>query len=195
MALNYSDVKVWDPLVRIFHWSLVGCFTLAYLSGDELETLHIWLGYTIAGLLVFRVVWGLIGTRYARFSSFVFSPAEIMAYLKSLLRAKPRHYLGHNPAGGAMVVVLLLTLCCLVGSGLALQATEGEGLLAATFWASLNKHNVEEFHELAANLTLALVFVHVVGVLVSSLLHRENLVKAMWTGYKKEPCEADTTHE
>ena len=130
------------------------------------------LGYTMLGLIGFRLVWGLIGTRYARFSSFLFGPSKVVAYLKSLLTGSPQHYVGHNPAGSWAIYGLLLL-----------------GLLSgATGYAVYNQTGgewLEELHEAAANTMLALVVVHVAGVLVSSLLHRENLVRAMIYGYKK----------
>ncbi|MFC6671920.1 cytochrome b/b6 domain-containing protein [Marinobacterium aestuariivivens] len=122
-----GGVPVWDPLVRIFHWSLVGFFMLAWLTEDELQGLHQWSGYAVAGLVGFRVIWGLIGTRHARFSDFVRGPREIRAYLKTLLTRHPRHYLGHNPAGGAMVVLMLVGLSALTLTGMMLAAADGSG--------------------------------------------------------------------
>jgi len=183
---SQDTVKVWDPLVRIFHWSLVIAFTLAYASGDEWEDLHVLAGYTVGGLVVFRLLWGLVGSRHARFSDFVRGPAAIKAYLKRLLRHDVPRYLGHNPAGGAMIVLLLISLTGTVLGGLALYAVEdGAGLLAGLvpvggMWEEV----FEGLHEFFANFTLLLVFVHVAGVAVSSLLHRENLVRAMLTGRK-----------
>ncbi|MBR9883782.1 MAG: DUF4405 domain-containing protein [Oceanospirillales bacterium] len=179
-----KTVKVWDPLVRIFHWSLVGFFTLAWITADEVQVLHEWSGYAIAALVGFRLVWGLIGTRHARFASFVHGPERVKDYLKRLFSGRPRHYVGHNPAGGWMVLALLLGLSMLTLSGMALVATEGDGPLAATWVAGLSEHLVKEVHEFFANLLLAMVGVHLAGVLVSSLLHRENLVRAMITGRK-----------
>ncbi|HFD81186.1 MAG TPA: cytochrome B [Gammaproteobacteria bacterium] len=199
-----EEVKVWDPLVRIFHWSLVVTFTVAYLSGEEFEQLHIYSGYVIAGLLVFRLLWGFIGTRHARFSDFIYSRQEIVDYLRSLLSAKPRHYLGHNPAGGVMVILLLLSLAFTVGTGLVLdtEPAGGEAVASARHepvaggwlaWAGDHDDDekegredgmLEEVHEFFANLSLLLVFIHVAGVVVSGWIHRENLVRAMITGRK-----------
>lgn len=125
-------VVVWDVPVRIFHWSLVLFFAIAYLSGDESEQWHAYSGYVVTGLLVFRVIWGFIGTKYARFSSFVFSPQVIKQYLGSMLDEHPKRYLGHNPAGGAMVVTLLLTLTLCCWTGLVAYGKEGKGTLAQT---------------------------------------------------------------
>lgn len=177
-------VKVWDPLIRIFHWSLVGFFALAWLTAEEVQSLHEWSGYAVAALVGFRLVWGVIGTRHARFTDFIYRPSTIEAYLKGLFTGRARHYVGHNPAGGLMVIALLIGLAMLTFTGMALVAIDGEGPLAATWIAGLSEHLVEEVHEFFANLMLLMVGVHVAGVLVSSLLHRENLVRAMISGRK-----------
>ncbi len=183
-----NEVKVWDPLVRVFHWSLVTAFIVAYVTEDDYLGLHTQAGYTIIGLVLFRLLWGLLGTRHARFSDFVRGPQTVTTYLKSLLTRHPTHYLGHNPAGGWMVIALLVTLLLTTLSGL---LTYGIGESAAGPFAALGgnpggfwSEAMEEIHEVLANLTLLLVFVHVGGVIVSSLLHRENLVRAMLTGRK-----------
>ena len=122
-----NEIRVWDPLVRVFHWSLVLSFTIAYLTGEEESGLHIDAGYVVLGLILFRLVWGFIGTRYARFSDFVYSPKAVLGYLKSLTTNTPRHYTGHNPAGGWMVIAMLLCLAIVSVSGLKVYAIE-EGL-------------------------------------------------------------------
>ncbi|MCW5687651.1 MAG: cytochrome b/b6 domain-containing protein [Pseudolabrys sp.] len=169
-----ATVKVWDPLVRVFHWSLATLFVVAYATGDDIEKVHIAAGYTIAGLVAFRVIWGLVGPKHARFTNFVRSPRETLAYLRdvSLLRA-PR-FIGHNPAGGAMIVALLVMIAgsCITGY---LMTTDA-------WWGS---KALEEVHEAFANLTVGLVIFHVLGVLIASFEHRENLVKAMFTGRKR----------
>lgn len=182
------EVKVWDPLVRVFHWSLVTAFIVAFITEDHFLGLHVQAGYTIIGLVLFRLLWGLIGTRHARFSDFVHGPQTVMAYLKSLLTRHPAHYVGHNPAGGWMVLALLVallltTLTGLLAYGIGETAAGPFAALAGNpggFWSEA----MEEVHEFLAHFTLLLVFVHVAGVAVSSLLHRENLVRAMLTGRK-----------
>ncbi len=187
MSTHEHEVKVWDPLVRVFHWSLVLAFTLAYVSGEHLEWLHLGAGYTVMALVLVRVLWGFIGTRYARFSDFVRPWSEVRAYLKALSMLRPPHYLGHNPAGGAMVVALLGGLLLTTLSGMAAYGVEsGQGPLASLhglghFWEEV----FEEGHELLVHLTLALVVVHVAGVLVGSFAHAENLPRAMVTGWKR----------
>ncbi|HEY0721260.1 MAG TPA: cytochrome b/b6 domain-containing protein [Gammaproteobacteria bacterium] len=190
MAAN-DTIKVWDPLVRLFHWSLVVSFFITYLSGDEWESLHVTAGYVVAGLVAFRVVWGVVGTRHARFSDFVFSPATVLAYLKALAAGRAKRYLGHNPAGGWMVVALLLSLGLTALTGM---LAHGTFTVAFNLISPAMAHDdeegdegdelFEELHEFFANFTLLLVAVHVAGVLISSVLHRENLVRAMITGRK-----------
>ncbi len=180
-----NSVKVWDPLIRIFHWSLVGFILVAFLTEDDWLYLHSFAGYSIAGLLIFRILWGLIGTQHARFSSFVTGPETVIDYLKSLLRGKPKHYLGHNPAGGVMILLMLAFLLLSVLTGVLTLATEGLGPLANTFAAGLPGHFLEEVHEALANLMLVLIFVHVAGVIVSSVAHHENLIRAMFNARKR----------
>lgn len=179
--------RIWDPVVRIGHWTLVFAFITAYITEGE-APVHMWAGYLLAAVVLFRLLWGFIGTRHARFSDFLYSPARIFAYLKSLLGRRPEHYRGHNPAGGVMILLLLLSLALTAGSGMALYAVdEHAGPLAGLMTASESAEEFwEELHELFGNLTLVLVIVHVAGALVSSYLHRENLVKAMVTGRKME---------
>lgn len=184
------QIRVWDPLVRIFHWSLVLFFIIAFITEDDWLSLHNVAGYVITGLLIFRIFWGLIGTRYARFSSFVTAPSQVRDYLRSMLAGRPKHYLGHNPAGGLMIIVMLVVLLLTAFSGMATLAPEGSGPLANTFFSSWSEDWLEEIHETLANLSLLLVIVHVAGVIVGSLVHRENLVKAMING-RKSPQSGD----
>jgi cytochrome b len=178
---------VWDPFIRLFHWSLVVAFVLAYVTEDDLMTLHTWAGYSVLGLVTTRVLWGLIGSRHARFSDFIYSPATTLQFLKDTLRQKGKRYLGHNPAGGAMVIMLLLSLLVTSLTGVVLYgAEEGGGPLAG--WAGQFGHDwaeaFEEVHEFFANFTVLLVFLHVAGVLIESFIHRENLVSSMFNGKK-----------
>lgn len=199
-----NSIKVWDPLVRIFHWSLVALFTIAYFTAEESESAHAIVGYAISGLLIFRITWGFLGTEHARFSDFIYSPREIAGYLKGLFRGNPRHYLGHNPAGGLMVLILLIALTATCVSGLKAYGAEGHGplaghLLASTAYADGGDDDEshanggedkegeefwEEVHEVFVNITLFLIAIHIMGVVASSYLHKENLIKAMITGRK-----------
>ena len=185
--MEQTDVRVWDPFVRIFHWSLVLSFTVAWLSGEEVETLHAWAGYAVFGLVLLRLVWGFIGTRHARFNDFVFPPATVKAFVGDTLQLRARRYLGHNPAGGAMIILMLLCLVLASLTGFAVYGIEeGAGPLAMLAGSSGALEEVfEETHELFANLVLLLVVIHVAGVAVESLIHKDNLVKAMFTGRKQ----------
>lgn len=169
-----ATVKVWDPFVRIFHWSLASLFVLAYASGDEIELVHVAAGYTLAGLLAARIIWGLIGPRHARFSSFVRPPREVLAYLREVVMLRAPRYIGHNPAGAAMIVTLLA----------ALAGTCATGYMMTTdaYWGS---KLIEHVHEFLANLTVGLIVAHVLGVLIASFEHRENLVASMISGRKR----------
>ncbi len=201
-------IRVWDPIVRIGHWVLVAGFFTAYFTEDDLLTVHVWAGYTVAGVVAFRLVWGLVGTRHARFTDFVRSPLTVFRYLREVGAGKARRYVGHNPAGAAMIVALLLSLTITTGSGMTLYAyahhagplapllvekpAASSGLAASAVIAKERRaelrhwrHQVREVHEFFANLTLFLVIMHVAGVALSSLAHRENLVRAMVTGRKR----------
>lgn len=179
-----NKVLVWDILVRVFHWSLVLFFAIAYLTEDDWIKIHSYAGYTIFFLLVFRLLWGVIGTKYARFSDFLATPKEAIKYLSEELKGDAKHYLGHNPAGAVMIVALIVSIFFTVISGVIIFAIEGHGPLALAFFTSWSGELLEEVHELAANFTLLLIFLHVGGVIFSSFLQEENLVKAMVTGRK-----------
>jgi cytochrome b len=184
---DFREIKVWDPVVRIFHWLLVAAVAVAWLSEDDWMVVHSFAGYLIMGLLLLRVIWGLVGPRYARFSDFVRPPREVWAYLKEIALFKAPRNLGHNPAGGAMIVALLISLALTVVTGLGAYGAEGGGPAAG--WlvgvGEFGKEALEEVHEFFANFTLVLVAIHLGGVLLESLLHSENLVRAMITGKKR----------
>lgn len=167
-------IKVWDPLVRIFHWSLVALFTFSFFTGDEWKSAHVWSGYAIGTLLAIRIVWGLIGTRHARFASFLYSPATILVFIKDSLTFKAKRYVGHNPAGGVMVLLLILMISGIV--------TTGYMMTTDAYWGI---EWVEETHETLVYATLGLIVLHVAGVVFASLEHRENLARAMVTGWKR----------
>lgn len=173
-AQEAGPVKVWDPLVRIFHWSLVLAFFGAYALGEDGGTLHQALGYTVLGLIAVRLVWGVVGTPHARFAEFVPAPGRLMAYAKDVVARREARHLGHNPAGAVMIIALLLALTGIGVTGW-LQTTDA-------FWGS---EALEDLHEGLVNATLALIGLHVAGVIFSSLRHRENLVRAMFTGRKR----------
>ncbi|RCK52232.1 cytochrome B561 [Thalassospira profundimaris] len=175
-----ATVKVWDPLVRIFHWSLVTSFAVAWFSADEIKNLHEIAGYCAAGLIGFRLIWGFVGPYYARFGQFVHGPDKTLQYLRDIPSGKAERYLGHNPAGGAMILALL--------GCMALLATTGYMQTTDAFWGVAW---VQETHEILANTLLALVIAHVAGVVMASYHHRENLVRAMITGKKRFGTSSD----
>lgn len=184
-AVSTETIKVWDPLVRVFHWSLVLSFFVAFITEDDWLSLHVQAGYTVALLIAFRLLWGVMGSRYARFSQFVKSPASVLSYLRQLLRFDVPHYLGHNPAAAAMILSLIISLVMVSVTGMAIIGAEGQGPLAGSFLAGMNAKWMEEVHEFFANFTLLLVVLHVLGVVVSSFVEGENLPRAMINGYKK----------
>ncbi|HEY8097526.1 MAG TPA: cytochrome b/b6 domain-containing protein, partial [Methylobacter sp.] len=209
MTNDKKTLRVWDPLIRIGHWTLVIAFFTAYFTEDDFMTLHVWAGYVVGAYLLTRILWGFVGGKYARFSNFVYSPVKIIGYLKNLITCKPQHYIGHNPAGGAMVVALLLSLAATTLTGLKLYAVEdnkgpfaisakqAQTQIQSTSLISVAKkednkdegdeseliddeHEIdkqgeeywEELHEIFANLTLLLVFLHIFGVVVSSYIDK-----------------------
>jgi cytochrome b len=207
-----TRVVVWDPVVRYGHWLLVASFAVAYLTAEEegggSELLHVWAGYVVGVTVGLRVLWGFIGPQAARFRDFLYGPVAAVRYFFDLLRGRARRYLGHSPAGGAMVVLLLLFLAGTVGTGLVAYGERGKGPLAdtgtplvAAAYADEEKGGsqrdlemrrnggdaesvVGELHSALANITLALVILHVLGVGLASVVHRENLVLAMINGRK-----------
>jgi len=183
-----NTVKIWDPFVRIFHWGLVATFVVAYVTEEELLSIHTLAGYVLLGLLSLRLVWGFIGTRHARFSDFTYSLSSIRTFLTDTLYLRAKRYIGHNPAGGAMIFLLMASLLLTSFTGLAIYAAaEQAGPLAGwlTNSSEFTKEALEETHEFFANFTLFLVFIHIAGVLVESFIHRENLAKSMVTGHKR----------
>ncbi|MFI9652495.1 cytochrome b/b6 domain-containing protein [Guyparkeria halopsychrophila] len=184
------EITVWDRFVRLFHWLLVGGFFTAYLVEDDWLGVHVWAGYLVFSLVVLRIAWGLVGSKHARFADFVRRPREVFVYLKSTLAGRARRYLGHNPAGGVMVIALMGSLLTTTVLGMLVLGSESgnalHGLVSGLGLAGeAGEEALEETHEFFANVTLALVGLHVAGVLFSSLAHRENLVRAMITGRKR----------
>lgn len=203
---EHSQVKVWDPAVRILHWGIVLGFLVAYLTEDEFLSLHVWAGYLVAALVALRLVWGFVGPKHARFADFVYAPPKVAKYLAELVEFRARRYLGHSPGGGAMIVVLFAALALGVVSGVWVYAVSFERGPLASFahpnadsdsgsaQAESNGQMREEsslpwdeVHEAIVNLTVLLVIVHVLAVLLVSMLHKENLVRAMITGMKRAP--------
>ena len=204
-----KTVRVWDPLVRVFHWSLVGAFAVAWLTADELQPVHEVAGYIVAGLVAFRLIWGLVGSRYARFAQFLKGPRSTFTYLGDFLRGKERRYVGHNPAGAAMIVVLLVTLSGTAFTGWLMEEPKRLAMLpampqvVAPAWADDDgekyvydergevEGSLKELHETLANLMLLLVALHVGGVVLASFRHHENLARSMVTGDKRAGAPGD----
>ena len=199
-----KPTRVWDLFIRIFHWSLVGLVAISYLSGEFEFEIHSYSGYAIFSLVLLRVTWGFVGSKYARFKNFVYSPSNVIAYLKSIVTGNPKRFLGHNPAGGVMVLALLTVLGTTTLSGMKLYAIEeGEGPFASNVHISLvnqayadsdeDEHHDEEkegeefweeIHETSINLLMLLILLHVLGVVLASKQHKENLARSMVTGDK-----------
>lgn len=171
-------ILVWDIPTRVFHWLLVLSFIGAFVTAESerYRDIHVVLGYTMLGLLAFRLLWGFAGTRYARFRSFLFSPGKIVAYASSLFKGRPAHYVGHNPVGSVAIWLLLIL-------GIS------SGVTGVLLYQEIGGDALEELHEILANAMLLVVLIHVAGVVVSSVLHRENLVRAMVTGFKSGKAE------
>jgi cytochrome b len=169
-------VKVWDPFIRWFHWLLVVLFVAAWYTGGIWDDPHLVARYGVTILILARIVWGFAGSRYARFHDFVYGPRTILRYLADALRMRAARYLGHNPAGGAMVITLLATLVVLCATGIMMTMD--------AFWGV---QWVDDLHQLASDFSLILIGLHVAGVILASLENRENLILAMITGWKRGP--------
>jgi len=173
-------VPVWDRFVRLFHWTLALSFALAWLSAQSFEALHVWAGYAAAALVALRIVWGFAGAGYARFSQFVHRPSTVFSYLRDVASGREARFVGHNPAGGAMILALL--------GGLIASAFTGWMLTTDALWGVLW---AQRLHSLVAHGLLLLVLGHLAGVALASFRHRENLVRAMIAGRKRAPEAGD----
>ena len=175
-----SRVKVWSPGVRILHWLLTLGLIISFLTGDDVMRLHFWVGHGILAIVLMRALMGLYGSHHVRFETFVPTPSELFRYFRDLRNGTAGRYLGHDPAGGAMIATLLTTVLLTVGSGL------------VTYYVPAWGQRFEEIHEVLASITLVLVIVHVVGVSVSSYLQGENLIAGMISGWKRGTSEPTT---
>jgi len=198
------EVRVWDPLVRLTHWSLAIGIVLSFVTAERWPEIHEAIGYAIGGIIVVRVLWGFIGSQHARFSDFAYGPSAVRRYLVALMGFKGRRYLGHSPAGGAMVMLLLALVSVIVATGILTEiqrenalppavATAASSGAPSGLDASIEEHEsvVGQIHEAAANVLIVFVSLHIAGVLVASLVHRENLVVAMFTGRKRLKSKPD----
>lgn len=218
MNTTENTSKVWDPVIRIGHWLLVIAFFTAYFTEDDFLDQHALAGYVVGAVVCLRLLWGFVGTKHARFQDFVCSPATTLQYIGDLIASRAKRFLGHNPAGGAMIIALLVSITGTVSSGLMIYAIEedagpladwvadssvsaGVPILISSAFADDDSGDEgkhvdeareefwEETHEIFANLTLLLVGLHIAGVLFSSYAHKENLIKSMVTGRKRQDPE------
>lgn len=180
-----AQVTVWDPFVRVFHWTLVVGFAVAYLTEDDLLTVHVWAGYVVGILVVARIIWGFIGSPHARFADFVYAPSTALNYVRELLRFRGARYLGHSPGGGYMVILLLILVGATVVTGLIVYGGEQQAGPLAGMFTEATGEAMEEWHEVISNITLGLIVIHISAVLLASFAHHENLVRAMVTGKKR----------
>ena len=167
-------IRVWDPFVRALHWAIALSFAVAWISSEKMELVHSAAGYAAGALVAARIVWGFVGPPYARFSQFMRSPATVVGYLKAIAGGSEPRFIGHNPAGGAMIVVLLAAMAAAVATGWLLTMD--------VFWGSTGAQHV---HSVIAHGVLLLVLAHVAGVALASVRHRENLIRAMVVGFKR----------
>ncbi|MBE9555447.1 MAG: cytochrome b/b6 domain-containing protein [Proteobacteria bacterium] len=199
-SLQQGQIKVWDLFVRVFHWTLVAAFAVAYVTEDEAMALHVWAGYLVGGLVLARIIWGFVGPAHARFGDFVCGPFKAWRYLIDLILFRARRHVGHSPAGGAMVLVLMAGCLLTVWTGMELYAAEeGKGPLswqAPVIAQALaddddreghddNDGGEGDLHEWIAHLTFLAVLFHIAGVFLAGIVHKENLVRAMITGRKR----------
>ncbi len=173
--MREATVLVWDRFVRLFHWALLLLILLTFFSHGGLLSVHRFAGYAIGGLIAARLVWGFVGPPHARFVSFVPTPRSLAQYLAKSFRGKAPRSLGHNPAGGAMVVALLIVLISLTATGVMLDTNSYRDYRPLHAW-----------HDGLSDVLLVLALIHVLGVLFTSVRDRENLVLAMLTGRKRK---------
>jgi cytochrome b len=174
MVAGESRVRVWDASVRLFHWALVAAFVVAYFSHGGYLAVHRWSGYAILALVLLRVAWGFVGSTHARFADFVPGPRTLASYLSLLLRGREPRHMGHNPAGGAMIVVLLALLTAVCVTGIVVDTPRFR-----------DDRDFKQVHDLLTDATVICILLHLMGVALASWRHRENLVAAMITGRKR----------
>jgi cytochrome b len=198
-ADQVATVRVWDRFLRFFHWTLVLCFATSFISGEaRASTLHVLAGYVLCVLLAARVYWGFKGSEYARFRAFVFPLSEALAYMRSMLKGNPKHYFGHNPAGALMVFTMFGLLAVIFVSGLLTLGTidfEGPLVFLANRVSDDASYTFRHLHEFLPPVALALVLLHLLGVLVGSIQHKENLLRAMLTGKKLPPSQSKSKNQ
>jgi len=182
-----KEILVWDRATRAFHWTLVLMVALCWLTSEAEGVLfwtHLVSGYGVLALVIFRLAWGFLGNRHALFKGFVCGWTEVRDHAKGLMALTPPRHIGHNPLGGWMIMTLLTGLVLVVATGL-FSADDGDAGPYAVLLSPKVADALSEIHEVLSSFLLALISVHVLGVVADSLLGRENLVKALWTGVKR----------
>ncbi len=186
--MRSNEIKVWDVFIRLFHWCLVVSFITAYVTENNYLDIHIWAGYIVLFLVAIRFFYGFFGSAYARFSNFIYKPTEVVRYAIDVLLFRAQRYMGHNPAGGLMIIFMLVSLALTSITGMAqLAVDEGRGLFLPM--TSVLPHQIlsmlVESHEPVALATVLLIVTHIAGVLIGSIVHEENLVRSMINGKKR----------
>jgi cytochrome b len=169
----------------MLHWSLVAAFCIGWATPDGYYDLHLLAGYATLVLILLRLIWGFAGSQHARFADFIYSPKTIIAYLKSFTRLNPKRYIGHNPAGGAMVILLLSGLLVVCASGIALDAAENFSGPLSGMQLFRYTSLIRSIHSISTDLLVIAIVIHLIGVSCGSLVHRENLAKSMINGKKR----------
>jgi cytochrome b len=197
-----ATVKVWDIFIRIFHWALVIAFAIAFFTEGEPYWLHTSAGFVVAGLVAARIVWGFVGPEYARFRNFAYGPKAVFGYLLDLVRFRAKRYIGHSPAGGAMVLALIIMLSATTASGIVMYFTgdeardgrsaasltvgdEGEEADGERDGGSQEESLLQEVHSAFGHIAFFLALFHIGGVALASFAHRENLPRSMVNGTKR----------
>ena len=192
-ARSASDERVWDPLVRLTHWTIAAAVLLNGLIIEDESLAHIWIGYVAFAMLILRLIWGVIGAEEARFTSFPPNPRAALAHIADLLAGRRRHHRSHNPLGAVMVYALWGTLLVVSVTGVMLESapfpvaeasSNGDDAYEEDEDNEGNEEVIEEVHETAANILLALAALHVAGVALETRLSGLNLVRAMVTGVR-----------
>lgn len=192
-------VRVWDLFVRFFHWSMVAAVLICFVTEDDTLLLHVVAGYYLAGIIVLRILWGFVGPEHARFSDFLYAPGTVATYARDLIRQRSKRYIGHSPAGGVMILLLMIGSAVVVWTGHVVYRDEQTRLAAVAESLSVSpaqaqeserrgrrRSTTRELHETLSNLLLLLIAIHVGGVLWASYAHKENLAWSMVTGEKRD---------
>lgn len=191
VAPRLQRLRIWDLPTRLFHWLLVGavaaCAYTGFLGPANLLHVHVWAGYAIAALVLWRLVWGLLGSEFSRIDRLTGALPKLGEHARGLVRLSPKHYIGHNPAGSLMILALLLVLASMCATGLmVLGGGEKQGPLAGLLSWSFG-HTVKGVHKILAYLLLAMIVGHLAGVVAETVLLRVSLVRGMITGWLPLP--------